>query len=81
MPILFEASERLAEFVPSERRTVQELVRNPEDEEGEGTLFAVTQTALGWDEIRPQLERLRWEWLIDASRRVGGRTNVDVDYF
>ena len=80
VPVVIEASERIPEFLPSAHRPVLELVPYQEDKEEEGTLFVVVRTDLEPQEVRSRLARLSQEWLRDASRRVGGRINVDIDY-
>jgi len=81
VPVLMEASERLPEFVPITRPVVLEWVPWEENDDADGTLFAVIQTDLPPEEVRPLRERLSREWLADAARRVDLRFNVGVDYF
>ncbi len=77
--IAWEAATVVPQFLPAAAPIVLEVVRDPEDAH-DGGLFAVVPTAMEPEEIRPRRGQLIDEWLLDASRRAGGRFNVAVEY-
>lgn len=80
--LLAEAATKIPEFLPPDGPIVLEVVRDPEDEEGEGgELVAVSPTRLGWARARPGMERLRREWLITTPGRMASRFNIGVEYY
>lgn len=80
LPLLMEASSKIPEFLPPDGPIVLEILWDPEDEDDGGELFAVVPTDLGWEEVRPRMDRLLRDWLIEAGRFTAGRFNVDVEF-
>ena len=75
-----EAASKIPEFLPVEEQLVLEFVRDPEDKDDEGQVFALVPTRLDPAEIRPRFNRFVREWLVDAGRSVGLRFNVGLEY-
>lgn len=75
-----EAASEIPEFLPPSGSIILEMLWDPEDEEDAGELFAVVPTDLGWEAVRPRMDRLLREWLIDAGRFAAGRFNVGVEF-
>ena len=80
LDLLVEGASKIPEFLPSDEPIALEVLRDPEDEADDGELFAIVLTRQEPEDVRPRLNRLDREWLIDAGRPHAGRFNVAVEY-
>jgi hypothetical protein len=81
LDLLNEAAAKIPEFLPVDEAMILEVAWDPEDEEDEEDgLFALVSTRLEPEAVRPQLDRLRRDWLVPVFRRTGGRFNVGIEY-
>lgn len=56
------------------------MVRDDDDGDDEGELFAIVNTRRDPREVEPLIERLDRGWLIPAVQRIGLRFNVGIEY-
>lgn len=80
LPLVREAAAQLRAFLPGDGRLVLEVLWDVDDEDDPGELFALFLTTLEPDAVRPALNRLTWDWLVQARRPAVGRFNVNVEY-
>jgi hypothetical protein len=80
LPILRAIPDRVAPYLPADRRLILEVVVDPEDEESRPELFALIPTRLDPEKALARLGSLRREWWLGAYREAGGRLNIDVEY-
>jgi|GEM_PF-2892399 len=75
-----EAATVIPQFLPGHQPIELEVVRDADEDEPEGDLFAIVKTHRAPDEMRPLLGKLRREWLIPFVQRFDGRFNVGLEY-
>ena len=80
LDVVIEAASKIPEFLPVEEPPVLELVRDHDDEDDDGDLFAVVSTRLEPEDLRPRMAEFRTAWLVDAVCRAQGRFNVGILY-
>ena len=78
--LVLEASTRVPNYLPIDRPMALAVLWDPDDEDGDGQLYAVVVTHREPEEIRPRIEQMDREWLIAAFRPAGDRFNVAVEY-
>lgn len=78
--LLWDATIQIPRFIESTEPIILDIVVDPEDDGDVGEMFAVVPTVDEPEDIRPRLERLRRDWLIDAARHAVMRFNVGVEY-
>ena len=80
LDLLVEGASKIRLFLPSDEPIAIEVLFDPEEQDDQGELFAVVSTRSEPEAVRPRLERLDREWLIDAGRPFAGQFNVAVEY-
>lgn len=75
-----EAAEVIPRFLPGDPPIELDVVRDLDEDEPEGDLFAIVVTDREPDEMRPLLGQLRREWLVPFVQRFDGRFNVGLEY-
>lgn len=75
-----EAAEVIPRFLPGDQPIELDVVRDVDEDEPEGDLFAIVVTDREPDEMRPLLGKLRREWLVPFVERFDGRFNVGLEY-
>ncbi len=80
LKVVMQASTKTPEFLTDDAPILLEVVRDHEDMNDSGQVFAVVPTKLTPGQVRPKYDRLLREWLNDAGRRTGLLFNVDVEY-
>lgn len=75
-----EAATVIPQFLPGYQPIELDVVRDADEDEPEGDLFAIVKTNREPEEMRPLLGKLRREWLIPSVQRFDGRFNVGLEY-
>lgn len=75
-----EAATVIPRYLPGDQPIELDVVRDLDEDQQEGDLFAIVVTNREPDEMRPLLGRLRREWLVPSVQRFDGRFNVGLEY-
>lgn len=80
LPVLDEATERVAPLATGVGPAALEVVWDPDDDNDEGELFLVVPTVEQPEAVLPVLDRLQRNWLVDVAWSAQGRFNVALKY-
>lgn len=80
VPLLCEAHQKIKEYFDRNPSVSLEISTDPEAD-GEGQLFVYIHTFLSPDEALAKLDKLDWDWWLEAMDRSRGYLCIDVRLF